>query len=114
MLLLQNRVTHFSGLDVGDVIHNVELQIVSAPAIARRTGHPGGRVSPVLQYSSDASHGKGGERFPTVAAEQGGRHPGNCDNGMSPTAGLWCRSLRERRQESSFLHRQTRAFSTFA
>lgn len=39
---------YLSGLDLGDVVHNIELQIVSAPAVARWASQPGGRVSPTL------------------------------------------------------------------
>lgn len=102
---------YLSGLDLGDVVHNVELQIVSAPAVAGRSSHPGGRVPPALQYPGSASHGKRGDGFSPIAPEQGGRHPGDRDDGMPPTAGLRCRRLRERREESSLPRRWTGTLS---
>lgn len=85
---------------------------MSASTIAGRTGYPGGRVPPTLQYPGGTSHGKCGDRFSTIATKQGSRHLGDRDDRVSSTACLRCRRLRERRQKGSFPRWRTGPFST--
>lgn len=51
--------------DLGDVVHDVEGEVVGTAAVARRSG----RVPAVAEYPGRASHGKGRYGLASVTSE---------------------------------------------
>ena len=111
---LQRQRTHLPGsLDLGDVVHDVQGEIVRAAAVARRAGgQADAGLSPAAEDPGRAAHGVGGDGLASVApAEERRRHARYRDYRVPAAARLGGLRLRQRRQEGGLARRRPRALA---